>query len=124
VRLPAGVDAIEASDGQLQRADAIATAPGRPGVYFLRRGSERVGALVVNPEAAESDLRRLEVSALRDRIKGRNAVVTSDAAEWKRSLFAAGSRRPLQTPLIILALALLAAETLVVRRTEQQAVAA
>ncbi|MGQ0647899.1 MAG: BatA domain-containing protein [Gemmatimonadaceae bacterium] len=120
VRLPSGVDAIESGDGQRQNAAGVSTAPLRPGVYFLRRGEDRVGALVVNPEPEESDLRRLEIAALRDRIQGRDAVVTSDEATWRRSLYAAGSQRPLQVPLIVLALALLAAETFVVRRTERQ----
>jgi hypothetical protein len=88
-------------------------------VYFVRRGAERVGALVVNPEAEESDLRRLPIPALRDRFRGRDVLVTDDAAEWNRSLFDAGSRRPLQVPLIVLALLLLAAETFLVRRSER-----
>jgi hypothetical protein len=124
IRLPSGVDAITAEDGQRLGASGLATAPARPGVYFLQRGADRVGALVVNPEPEESDLRRLGVSSLRDRVPGSDHVVTADASAWRRSLYAAGSRRPLQVPLIVLALALLAAETFVVRRTEQQATAA
>ncbi len=99
-------------------------APGRAGVYFLRRGTERVGALVVNAEPEESDLRRLPIATLRDRIRTRDAVVTANPAEWKRSLFDVGSRRPLQLPLILLALALLVAETFVVRRDERLGAAA
>ena len=79
----------------------------------------RVGALVVNPEPEESDLRRLPVTSLRDRIRGRDVLVTDDPAAWSRSLFDAGSRRPLQVPLIVLALLLLAAETFLVRRNER-----
>ncbi|MCC6318417.1 MAG: BatA and WFA domain-containing protein [Gemmatimonadaceae bacterium] len=121
LRLPSGVTAVEASDGTSQPVAAMHAAPARPGVYFLMRGSQRVGALVVNPEGEESDLRRLAPAALRDRLQGRSVAVTSDVAQWRRSLFASGSRRPLQVPLIVLALLLLAAETFVVRRTEQQA---
>ena len=120
LRLPGGVDAIEAGDGQRQVAAALAVAPSRPGVYYLLRGAERLGALVVNGEPEESDLRRLGISSLRDRIPGQGHVVTSDEGAWRRSLYAAGTRRPLQVPLIVCALLLLAAETLVVRRTEQQ----
>ena len=119
VRLPTGADGIEASDGQVTAASGQVSAPSRPGVYFVRRGAERVGALVVNPEAEESDLRRLPIPALRDRFRGRDVLVTDDAAEWNRSLFDAGSRRPLQVPLIVLALLLLAAETFLVRRSER-----
>lgn len=124
VRIPAGVDALETSDGQTTPFVAGNKAPGRAGVYFLRRGTERVGALVVNAEPEESDLRRLPIAALRDRIRTRDAVVTANAAEWKRSLFDVGSRRPLQLPLILLALALLVAETMVVRRDERLGAAA
>jgi len=118
VRLPIGVDGLEGADGQVAPLGESSAAPGRPGVYFLRRGPERVGALVVNAEPAESDLTRLPVSTLRDRVRSAGAVVTTDADEWRRSLFNVGTRRPLQVPLILLALALLAAETLVVRRGE------
>jgi hypothetical protein len=92
-------------------------------VYFVRRGAERTGAVVVNPDSRESDLRRLEVQALRERLRGAGALVTDDPGAWRRSLFRAGNRRPLQVPLLVLALALLAAETFVVRRTEHPAAA-
>ena len=124
LRLPAGVESLEGSDGQSIAVSAGSAAPPRAGVYYLRRGTERVGALVVNAEAEESDLARLPIAALRDRVRARDAVVTTNAAEWKRSLFNVGSRRPLQLPLILLALALLAAETVVVRRDERQSRAA
>jgi hypothetical protein len=107
----------------VQKAAAQTTAPARPGVYFMRSGADRTGALVVNPEPEESDLRRLAPSDLRDRIRGRDVVATADDGEWRRSLFSAGSRRPLQLPLIVAALLLLAAETFVVRRTERAGVA-
>lgn len=120
VRWPAGADGLEGSDGQVSPLRGLTTAPSRPGVYFIRRGATRVGALVVNPEGEEGDLHRLSVSALRDRIRSAAALVTDDEARWKRSLFDVGSRRPLQLPLILLALLLLAAETLVVRRGDHQ----
>lgn len=121
--LPAAVDALEASDGATTRAAGLTAAPARPGVYFLKRGPARVGALVVNPEPEESDLRRVELAALRDRLRGRTPVVTTDPAEWSRALFASGSQRPLQLPLLLLAIAFLAAESFVVRRSERQGTA-
>jgi hypothetical protein len=51
-------------------------------------------------------------------------VVTDNLPAWKRSLFDVGSRRPLQLPLILLAILLLAAETFVIRRGEHAAGAA
>ena len=119
VRYPAGAEGLEGSDGQVTPIAAGAPAPTRAGVYFLRRGTERVGALVVNAEPDESDLARLPIATLRDRVRARDAVVTADRAVWKRSLFDVGSRRPLQLPLILLALALLVAETVVLRRGER-----
>ena len=119
VRLPTGVDGLEGADGQVTPSKGITSAPSRPGVYFLRRGSERVAALVVNSEPSESDLQRLPLATLRDRLRTRDAVVTDDAATWKRSLFDVGARRPLQLPLILLAFLLLAAETFVIRREER-----
>lgn len=124
VRLPAGVDGLEGSDGQVQPVAGEATAPARPGVHFLRRGAERVGALVVNIEPEESDLDRLPLTTLRERVRSPGAVVTQDPAEWSRALFDVGARRPLQLPLILLALALLAAETFVVQRDERRDIAA
>lgn len=119
VRLPTGADGIEAPDGQVTPASGEVTAPARAGVYFVRRGADRVGALVVNAEPEESDLRRLSLAMLRDRVRGRDVLVTNDPDAWSRSLFDAGSRRPLQLPLIVLALLLLAAETFLVRRSER-----
>lgn len=124
VRWPAGVDGLEGGDGDVTTIAADGTAPVRAGVYFLRRGPDRVGALVVNPEPEESDLARLPIATLRDRVRTRDAVVTTDPAAWKRSLFDVGSRRPLQVPLILLALALLVAETVVLRRGERLGAAA
>ncbi|HNV77224.1 MAG TPA: BatA and WFA domain-containing protein [Gemmatimonadaceae bacterium] len=124
MRVPSGTDGLEAPDGQVTPLTASSNAPSRAGVYFLRRGTARVGALVVNAEPEESDLARLPLATLRDRVRTRDALVTADAAEWRRSLFNLGARRPLQLPLILLALALLAAETLVVRRDERRRSAA
>jgi hypothetical protein len=117
------VDGIESLDGQVQRVSGATTAPARTGVYYLRTGSERVGALVVNVEPEESDLRRAEPGVLADRFQSGQRTVTADESIWRRSLYTAGSRRPLQVPLIVVVLLLLAAETWVVRRAERDAVA-
>ncbi|MEO7964990.1 MAG: BatA and WFA domain-containing protein [Gemmatimonadaceae bacterium] len=124
VRWPSASDGLEGTDGQVTPIQGVTTAPTRPGVYFVRRGAMRVGALVVNAEGEEGDLRRLPIRALRDRIRSNDALVTDDQARWKRSLFDVGSRRPLQLPLILLALLLLAAETFVVRRGDHSLAAA
>lgn len=117
VTVPAGADALEGDDGQTAPLSARTfPAPARQGVYFLRQGASRVGAIVVNPEPEESDLRRLSPGDLRDRIRARESVVATDDAVWKRAVFDVGSRRPLQPSLLLLALACMAAELLFVRR--------
>ena len=45
-------------------------APDRTGVYFFLRGTSRAGALLVNPEPAESQLRRLDDATMARRIRG------------------------------------------------------
>lgn len=119
VRLPAGVSAIEGADGSSAPPPADGIAPARPGVHFLRRGDERVGALVVNPESEESRLDRLDLRALEARLGARDRVVTADAGRLRATAFEAGTRRPLQGTLLLLALACLIAEMEIVRRAER-----
>jgi len=117
MRLPAGVTGFE-GDSQVFAVGTKATAPTRAGVFFLRRGEERVGALVVNPEREESRLDRLGAPELKARLRGRDVLVTGDAAEVPRRAFDASAQRPLQAILLLLALGCLIAEMLVVRRAE------
>lgn len=92
-----------------------ATAPERAGVYFLLRGGVRVGAIVVNAEPEESDLARLAPRELRARFTGENVVVSDTPAATASRAFASAARRPLIAPLLVLALLLLIAESLVSR---------
>ncbi len=117
VRLPAAVTGWE-RDSQVVAVGEAATAPSRAGVYFLRNGDARVGALVVNPEREESRLDRLSSSELKSRFKAGEVVVTGDPADLGRSAFDASARRPLQAVLLLLALACLVAEMIVVRSAE------
>lgn len=117
VRLPHGVTSLEGDSLNLT-VGAEPAAPGRAGVYFLRRGEERVGALVVNPEREESRLDRLSRSELRSRIRAGDAVVTGDPSELGRHAYDPSAQRPLQALLLSLALACLVAEMIVVRRAE------
>ena len=50
-------------------------APGRTGVYWMRRAGSVVGALVVNPEPAESDLAPLDSAGLASHVAGNSRVV-------------------------------------------------
>jgi hypothetical protein len=117
VRLPDGVTGFE-GDSQLFAVGAQATAPSRSGVFFLRRGEERVGALVVNPEREESRLDRLTSGELKARLRARDVVVTSEPRELGENAFNASAQRPLQALLLFLALGCLLAEMIVVRQSE------
>ncbi|MFN8571025.1 MAG: BatA and WFA domain-containing protein [Gemmatimonadaceae bacterium] len=120
IATPAGVDALESDDGQSTPVTARTIAvPVRPGVYYLRQGAQRVGAVVVNSEPEESDLRRLPAPDLRSRLRARESVVVTGDTEWKRAVFDMGAQRPLQPSLLVLALLCLAAELFVVRRDDR-----
>jgi len=118
VRFPAAVSALEGVDGQVIPVPVDSTAPLAAGTWFLRRGEDTVGALVVNPEAEESRLDRLSPPELARRIKVDDALVTQDVAEFALRAFDASARRPLQALLIALALACLVAEMVIVHRAE------
>ena len=79
------------------------------------RGATRAGALVINPEVAESDLTRLPLDQLRGRFEGAEVEVSSDAAKWTSSAFSASGRRALEGIFLVLGLLLLAAEAVVTR---------
>lgn len=116
VTVPAGVDALEAPDSSRRALTAGTTvrAPLETGVYFWRRSGTRAGALVVNMEAAESDLRRLPADSLSTLLGG--ASVSETAEQLARAAFTAGARRALATPLLITALVLLLLESWLARR--------
>ncbi|HEU4563422.1 MAG TPA: BatA and WFA domain-containing protein [Gemmatimonadaceae bacterium] len=114
VALPEGVDGLEPATGsRIAVAGDSITAPGRAGVYFLLRGGERAGALVVNAEPDESRLARAGADAMRARLRGRDVRVTADSAAYAPALFASAPRRAVLAPLVILAVALLLGESLV-----------
>jgi hypothetical protein len=116
LRLPGGVSGLEDAAGQVAAIPKEGLiAPDRPGVYFLRRGASRAGALVVNSEPEESSLARLSTPALRDRFDGRDVEVLADRDRWVRDAFDAASGRPLVTPLLLLALGALVVEAILAR---------
>ena len=121
LRAPAGVQTIDDVAGQ---AVAIASgeivAPDRAGVYFMRRGGNKAGAVVVNSEAEESSLARLSSAALRARFDGRDVRLTTDGDRWASDAYTGSSRRPLSTPLLILAGLVLVAEAIVARASGER----
>lgn len=121
VRVPTGVDALESPDGSTRAltpgAGAAIEAPWTAGVHFWRRGGERAGALVVNGEARESDLRRLDPDTLALRLGGARVAADAGNAEGVAdAIFRAGGRRALARTFLALALLLLVAESAVARR--------
>ncbi len=114
--LPAGVDAIESASGA--RRSVLAEhmdAPAERGVWFLLRAGRRVGAVVVEAPEAESDLTRWRTRDLAARLGGSNARAVTSPDALAHATFATGARHPFTTPLLVLALVLLAAEAAVVR---------
>ncbi|MFM9013082.1 MAG: hypothetical protein ACKORK_05710, partial [Gemmatimonadota bacterium] len=89
-------------------------APWRAGVGFWQRGGARVGALVVNPEPAESQPDRYATAALAQALGA--TELDADPLTIGAATFATVGPRPLARPLLILALLLLLAEALVARR--------
>lgn len=116
VRVPARVDALEPPDGSARPvvAGASLQAPWAAGVSFWQRGGTRVGALVVNPEPAESDVRRLAPDTLAARLGAE--LAPASAAGTARAVFAVDGARGLGRTFLALALLLLAIEWVVAVR--------
>ena len=119
---PAGADALELPEGGAMTLSADSfTAPARAGAYFYLRGTTRVGALVVNPEAAESDLTRLTPEALAVRLGTRATNVFTDSTALTASVLTAAPQRPLLAPLLLIAAITLLAETLITAPARRRA---
>jgi hypothetical protein len=101
--------------------DERTSAPLERGVWFALRGGRRVGAIVVDAPPEESALARWSGVELAGRLAGRDGHASSTAETWVRDTFAAGSRRPAVTPLLVLALLLIAAEAMAVRTSRPSA---
>ncbi|MGH7647333.1 MAG: hypothetical protein ACREND_04400, partial [Gemmatimonadaceae bacterium] len=113
---PLGADALELPDGdRTPLPDDSLAAPSRPGAYFFVHGTTRLGALVVNPEPFESDLRRLDDAALAARLRARHVTMAEDGATFSAAVFATAPRRPLAAPLLAAALVALVAESAMAR---------
>jgi hypothetical protein len=122
IRYPAGADAIENTSGTRRSVSGDAgISPAERGVWFALRGARRIGAVVVNAPAEESALERWPAEVLAPRLAGTRSRATSRTDSWVRDTFAAGTRRPAVTPLLLLALLLLTAEAIAVRTTRSTA---
>jgi hypothetical protein len=120
--LPPGVDALESATGTRRSVAAEgAVAPGERGVWFALRGGRRVGVVVVNASPEESVLARWSTAALASRLAGRAGHASGSPDAWIADTFAAGTRRPAVTPLLVLALLLVCAEAFIVRSSRSTA---
>lgn len=122
VTLPTGADALESTGGSRRSitGDRV-NAPDERGVWFILRGGRRIGALVVNAPAEESSLARFSANALAARLAGRDGRASGSSDAWVRDTFASATRRPAIMPLLLLALALFAAEAIAVRTSRSTA---
>lgn len=114
VRRPAWADSIRLADGTGRAlAGESITAPAVPGVYFLARRGERVGAIVVNAEENESVLDRWSLRELEGRVRAARVEAVAEPAEWVAAVFGAGGMRSLVLPALVATLLLLVVEALV-----------
>lgn len=106
--------ALERPDGTLvPLSGERLTIPNESGVYFLRRQTTRIGAVVVNPEATESDVRSESAAVgatFLTRVSGRTVAVDTAAATWRKRTLDQAAGRALLAPLLALALLALVAE--------------
>ncbi|HWP03583.1 MAG TPA: hypothetical protein VNL96_09015, partial [Gemmatimonadaceae bacterium] len=116
VSYPDDVRDLERDGGEVLPVPSGGRAPSRPGVYFLRMGASRVGALVVNPEPEESLLERLDAGELQRRLQSDYTYVSSDAGAFARAAFAPGRGRPLRGLFLFLLLGALLVEMLMLRQ--------
>lgn len=95
------------------------TVPNESGVYFLRRQAARVGAVVVNPEPQESDVRMEAPGAIGStflkQVTGRRVAVDTIPDEWRRHALDQAAGRGLLVPLVGLALLALLLEAWLAR---------
>lgn len=122
IRLPAGAETLESVGGSRRSVTAESMeAPEERGVWFVLRGGRRIGAVIVNAPPEESLLERWSAPALAARLGGATARAATTNAGWVGDTYAAGATRPAGTPLLVLALLLLAAEALAVRTSRPTA---
>ncbi len=121
VRRPGWAEDMEAPDGTHRALVGTTIAlPATAGVYFLRRGGTRAGAIVADAEPRESDLRRLSAAELSGRFKAaERSRMYTDRSMWTNAVFAGNGSRSVLAPLLIIALIALIAESVLARRWSQ-----
>ena len=116
VTLPQGIDALESASGgriPVTAGSATIEAPATAGTYFFIQGARRVGALVVNPEVAESRLERWSDKDLAEHVvSSSGARVARNRDDWVGRAFSGTARRQLVAPLLVVILLTLGVEML------------
>lgn len=116
VSWPTPIDALESGDGAPRAlASRRFAAPAVPGVYFAVRSGARAGALVVNPEAEESDVAVWSAREVSARITATTVRGVDDVSALTRGAFGGDGGAALFGPLLLAGLGLLVAEALVAR---------
>ncbi len=122
VARPSWATGLEGSDAAMRPLQgARFRAPAAAGVYFLRRGAERAGAVVVAAESAESVLDRATPAAIAARFAGRAAAGEDDPSRLAARAWSSNSPRPILAGLVVASLLLLAAESWLSRRGDADA---
>jgi hypothetical protein len=111
---PRWADGMETADGQRSSIGDVLEAPSRAGTYFLTRNGRRVGALVVNGSAAESQLEQFTANELTERLHAARSLVAPNADAWSSMAFRGAARRSLLEPALLVALVLLAIEAILI----------
>jgi hypothetical protein len=107
---------LEWPDGTLHPvAESRLRAPTRAGVYFWRRGTARGGALVVNPEVAESDLARATPAVIESRLADGDVTVHAESGDFTPTVFAVAGRRALEGTFLVVAILCFVGEGVVTR---------
>ncbi len=116
IRLALAADSLEAADGTRRAIDAArVVVPAEQGVYLLRRGARRVGALVVNPELTESDMTAWDDTDWERLVPDAPVVRVSEPNRVADTVYDRAGGRSIAWPLVLLALLALVAEALVAR---------
>jgi hypothetical protein len=111
---PRWADGMQNADGQQTPLGESLDAPARAGTYFLTRGERRVGALVVNAPADESQLDRYSPKELGARLQTSRTLVAATPSAWVTMAFRSAARRSLIQPILIIALIMLVIEAVAI----------
>jgi len=116
ITLPVETDALVGPDGSAVAAGSVGlVVPGEPGVYLLRRAARTVGALVVNPQAEESNVQGRGEAVWREPFTGGRALLVRAGESVSGAVFDRAGGRSIVWPLVLIALLALVLEALLAR---------